>query len=75
MKVTEELIITEMSLDGFKVKVPEGLSELLNASGAWEYIGPDALKKEESYLENYDSRTVREDGKLRTYLTYKGVSD
>ncbi len=71
MKVTEELIITELSLDGFKLKVPKGLSELLNSSGAWEYIEPGASNEDDDYLENYDRKVVMEEGRVRIYLTYK----
>lgn len=34
MKITEELILTELSIEGHKLKIPKGFSELLNRSGA-----------------------------------------
>lgn len=74
MKITEELIVTEMSLEGHKLKIPKGFSELLNRSGAWEYIKPDDSKKENGNLKDYDRKVVLEDGRLRTYLTYKNDS-
>lgn len=70
MKIKEELIITGMTLDGYEVPIPEGFSELMNRSGAWEYIEPDE-SSDSGYLKNYDRRVAREDGRLRTYLTYK----
>ncbi len=74
MKVTEELIVTEMSLEGHMLKIPKGFSELLNRSGAWEYIKPDDLKRKDGNLKDYDRKVVLEDGRLRTYLTYKNDS-
>ncbi|MCV9884733.1 hypothetical protein [Metabacillus halosaccharovorans] len=71
MKINEDLKVTEMHLDGFKVPVPEGLSELLNRSGGWKYISPDQSESKVDNTKNYDRKVVREDGKLRTYLTYK----
>lgn len=74
MKVSEELIVTEMSLEGHMLKIPKGFSELLNRSGAWEYIKPDDSKRKDGNLKDYDRKVVLEDGRLRTYLTYKNDS-
>ncbi|PJN88230.1 hypothetical protein CVN76_05055 [Bacillus sp. mrc49] len=59
-----------MSLGGYEIPIPKGLSELLNRSGAWKYRAPDSIQSE-SPLEDYDRTVVKENGHLRTYLTYK----
>lgn len=56
-----------MSLDGYKIPVSEGLSELKNRAGAWKYIEPSCSIEDDSPLKDYDRKTVLEDGKLRTY--------
>lgn len=71
MRVKEDLIVTSMSLGGYEVLVPKGLSELLNRSGAWKYKAPGVIEKEKNPLENYERKVIMEEGKLRTYLTYK----
>ncbi|MEK5524111.1 hypothetical protein [Heyndrickxia sp. FSL W8-0423] len=73
MKVSEDLIITSMTLDGNDVRVPQGLSQLLNDAGAWKYVGKEN-KNENKNLEKYDRKVSFEDGKLRTYLTCKVTS-
>ena len=75
MRVKEDLIITSMSLGDYVLQVPDGLSELLNRAGAWKYIEPDLETIEESPLENYDRKVVKEEGTLRTILTYKLPSE
>lgn len=75
MRVKEDLIITSMSLGDYVVQVPDGLSELLNRAGAWRYIDPNLDTIEESPLENYDRKVVKEEGTLRTFLTYKLPSE
>lgn len=74
MKVKEELVVTSMSLDGYKLCIPEGFSDLMNRSGAWEYITPDGKTKNEDPSENYTREVVKEAGRLRTYLRYKNSS-
>ncbi|APT45095.1 hypothetical protein [Bacillus safensis] len=74
MKINEDLEVTEMYLDGFKVPVPAGLNELLNRSGGWKYIKPDQSQNNLDQTKSYDRKVVRKDGKLRTYLTYKNPS-
>jgi len=73
MKLSESLIITSMSLDGHNVIVPQGLSQLFNEAGAWKYMGTES-KNEDNVLKNYDRKVVFEDGKMRTYITYKTSS-
>ncbi|MFS0766168.1 hypothetical protein [Peribacillus phoenicis] len=71
MKIKQELIVTGISLDGFEIPVPEGLSEILNNAGAWVY--KEKVEEDgDNPLKDYDRKVVLEDGKLRTYLTYKG---
>lgn len=70
MRIKEDLIVTSISLGGYEVPVPKGLSELLNRAGAWKYIAP-GLTQKENPLENYDRTVVKENGHYRTYLTYK----
>ncbi|MEF7566088.1 hypothetical protein V4V35_24150 [Bacillus infantis] len=71
MKVKENFVVTELSLDGYKLRIPEGLSEMLNRSGAWQYQKTKPEPKVDSPSDNYDRKVVLEDGKLRSYLTYK----
>ena len=75
MRVKEDLIITSMSLGDYVVQVPNGLSELLNRAGAWKYIDPTLDTNEENPLENYDRKVVKEEGTIRTFLTYKLPSE
>jgi hypothetical protein len=74
MEIKDELIITRMSLDGHNISIPEGLSDLLNRAGAWKCIEPDSYRYQVNPLDNYDRKVVKENGKLRTYLTYKRSS-
>lgn len=74
MKLNVDLEITNLQLDGHEIPIPKGLSELMNRSGAWEIVKPDHLSSEDSSLNNYNRKVVVEDGKLRTYLTYKNSS-
>lgn len=75
MKINEDLIITSMSLDGYDVPVPRGLSELFNRSGVWEYKNSEDTVEENNPLDDYERKVVMEKGKLRTYLTYKLPSE
>jgi hypothetical protein len=58
--------ITGMSLDGHQVPVPNGLSELINAAGAWSN-----QKLKTNYLDHYEQKTERRNGNLVTVLTLK----
>lgn len=60
------ITITGINLDGHNVPVPNGLSELINASGAWS-----KKKRNSNYLDGYDQRTERKNGNLVTVLTLK----
>ncbi|MGG3798947.1 hypothetical protein [Metabacillus fastidiosus] len=73
MRIEERLNVTSISLDGFQLPVPEGLSELLNISGAWVYQKEDKAE-EKNHLNKYDRKVVMESGRLRTYLTYRTTS-
>ncbi|MGE6379877.1 hypothetical protein [Peribacillus muralis] len=70
MKIKDDLTINSMSLGGYEIPIPKGLSELLNRAGAWKYRAP-GLTQSESPLKDYDRKVVKENGHLRTYLTYK----
>lgn len=74
MRIYEELIITEMYLEGHKISVPEGLSELMNRSGAWKYTELDNSSDEDNPFKDYESKVVKKNGKLRTYLNYNPSS-
>lgn len=74
MKVNEALTITGISLDGHKIPIPKGLSELLNDSRAWRYEVPDNTSNKDNPLGDYERKVVKENGQLRTYLTYKSQS-
>lgn len=74
LRVKEDLIITEMYLEGHKISVPEGLSELMNRSGAWKYTEQDNSSDEDNPSLDYESKVVKKNGKLRTYLNYKPTS-
>lgn len=71
MRGDKDIFIIGMTLDGFDVEVPEGLSELLNRVGAWKCYESDSTSTEQ--LEGYDRKVVNEDGRLKTYFTYKGT--
>lgn len=66
----ESFEIKSMCLDGYEIPIPEGFSDLMNRSGAWRLIESD--KKENPLVEEYDRKVVKEGGRLRSYLTYKG---
>lgn len=74
MKLNVDLVITSMSLDGYEIPIPKGLSELMNRAGAWELVKPESSSEDDDCLKNYNRKVVVEDGKLRTYLTYKTSS-
>lgn len=57
--------ITGISLDGHCIRVPNGLSELLNASGAW------GIRKKTSVLEQYNRKVEKRGEELVTILTLK----
>lgn len=61
-----QINITEMSLDGYSVIVPQGLSDLLNASGAW-----GLPQVESDFVKKYDRKVEMRNGKLVTVLTKK----
>lgn len=69
MKVNIQFEITSMQLDGHDISIPKGFSEIMNRSGAWKY---EQLQSEDMCLKGYERKVRVEDGKLRTYLTYKG---
>jgi hypothetical protein len=58
-------IITRMQIGEFEVPVPQGLSELLNQSGAW------GDKLEAPQLNEYDRLVEMRNGKLFTVLKKK----
>jgi len=58
-----EIIITRMWLDQHEVNVPPGLSELLNASGAWT---KDLSLSD--FSDKYDRQVEIRNGKLITIL-------
>lgn len=60
------LIITGITLDGHSIPVPNGLTELLNSSGAW------GIKEAKSTSNEYDHRVEKRKEGLVTILTYKG---
>ncbi|WP_110926820.1 hypothetical protein [Bacillus massiliglaciei] len=74
-KVDFDVIVTGISLNGYEIPVPPGLSELLNNAGAWVYEVPGTEveeEEEEDPLKDYERKVVLENGSLRIYLTYKG---
>lgn len=60
------ITINGMSLDGYSVMVPQGLSDLLNASGAW-----GLPQQETDFIKQYDRKVEMRNGKLVTVLTKK----
>ncbi|MCM3598972.1 hypothetical protein M4D55_24865 [Metabacillus idriensis] len=76
MRIKQNLVITSMSLDGHDIPVPDGLSDLLNRSGAWNYVNPSETKENsDNPLKNYERKVVKQKGKLFTYLTYKNCTN
>ncbi|MCU4942122.1 hypothetical protein OCF52_21750 [Bacillus cereus] len=74
MIIREGIEVTRVSIDGYDLPIPEGLSEFLLRAGYWRY---DEKEEEESsndveILANYDRKTTLKDGVLSTTLTYKG---
>lgn len=65
-QLVPQIIITRMQVGEFEVPVPHGLSELLNAAGAW-------VSKQEvpTYPEDYDRMVEMRNGRLFTKLTKK----
>ncbi|MCM3763483.1 hypothetical protein [Neobacillus niacini] len=60
------ITITGMSVDGHSVPVPHGLSELINAAGAW------GIRKEKSAItKKYDRRVEKRGEHFVTVLTLK----
>lgn len=62
------IIIKRMWLDEHEVKVPPGLSELLNRAGAWK-LKEDVPNK--SAFEGYHREVFKRNGKLVTRYTIK----
>lgn len=60
-----EFEITEMKIGDHEVKIPHGLSDLLNDAGVWK---PRKEKKESN---NYDCHIRIDDGNFVTLLTKK----
>lgn len=58
------ITITGIWLEGHSVTVPTGLSELVNAAGAW-----GIRKNEPSIIEQYDRKVIKRDGCFVTVLT------
>lgn len=52
--------INSIALNGFRIPVPNGLSDVLNEGNGWD------VKEIES--QEYQRETVQHDGKLITYL-------
>ncbi len=58
--------ITRMQLGEFEVQVPHGLSDLLNAAGAWR-----PKRENSTHVEEYDRKVEMRDGRLFTILKRK----
>lgn len=75
-RVTEDVEIISIKIGDYEFPPPPGLSELLNRAGAWVYVPPEegaeSQKQYDETMKDYDIKHVMENGKLRTYFTYKG---
>jgi hypothetical protein len=69
--INPNLTIISISIKNYKFPVPDGFSELINHSGAWRYKTEDSANEEKDITRDYERRVKSENGKLRTYLTYK----
>lgn len=74
MIIREGIEVTRISIDGYGLPIPEGLSEFLLRAGYWRY---GETEEEESssdveILAQYDIKTTLKDGVLSTTFTYKG---
>ena len=59
--------ITRMQIGEFEVPVPHGLTELLNAAGAWS----NTKTERPSFINDYHRKVEKRDGKIFTVLTKK----
>ena len=73
MSKSVNVVIAGMSIDGYELTVPEGLSELLNRAGAWKDVRQAV--EEDNPLEDYNIKTVLEGGSLRTYFIHKKCNE
>lgn len=65
--VTSQITITKMQVGDYEVPVPHGLSDLLNAAGAW------GIKEDHGLIEGYDRDVIKQDGHFITRLTKREV--
>lgn len=72
MIIREGIEVTRVSIDGYDLPIPEGLSEFLLRAGYWVYGGKEESSNDIEILADYDRKVVLKDGKLCTILTYKG---
>lgn len=73
MIIREGIEVTRVSIDGYDLPIPEGLSEFLLRAGYWRYgEGEEESSNDVEILANYDRKTVLKDGVLSTQFTYKG---
>ncbi|ARJ24223.1 hypothetical protein B7492_24780 [Bacillus mycoides] len=73
MIIREGIEVTKVSIDGYGLPIPEGLSEFLLRAGYWRYgEGEEESSNDVEILVNYVRKTVLKDGVLSTTFTYKG---
>ncbi|EJV65385.1 MULTISPECIES: hypothetical protein [Bacillus] len=73
MIIREGIEVTKVSMDGYDLPIPEGLSEFLLRAGYWRYgEGEEESSNDVEILVNYDRETVLKDGILSKTFTYKG---
>ncbi|MGA5662765.1 hypothetical protein ACPCZR_25195 [Bacillus bombysepticus] len=72
MIIREGIEVTRVSIDGYDLPIPEGLSKFLLRAGYWRYSEKEESSNDVEILANYDRKTTLKDGVLSTTLTYKG---
>ncbi|PGE33498.1 hypothetical protein [Bacillus wiedmannii] len=73
MIIREGIEVTKVSMDGYDLPIPEGLSEFLLRAGYWRYgEGEEESSNDVEILVNYDRETVLKDGIWSKTFTYKG---
>lgn len=72
MIIREGIEVARVSIDGYELSIPEGLSEFLLRAGYWRYgEGEEEPSNDVKILANYDRKTIWKDGVLSTTFTYK----
>ncbi|HDR4573321.1 hypothetical protein JC777_00175 (plasmid) [Bacillus cytotoxicus] len=72
MIIREGIEVTQVTLEGYELPIPEGLSEFLLQAGFWRVDEEVESSVDEKLLSNYEKKVVLKKGVLTTRYIYKG---